>query len=468
MKKVVGFMCAAMALYANNINTSNSLSMQQAIEMVKSNNLELKAAKFEEQLAKQDVDVANGYNFGSLTFTQDVARSNDAGNVFGFKLTSREATFGDFGFSEFLNPLGTAINNASHGIPPSDMSSLLTTQPHDLNYPKDQNFFQSKLKYEVPLFTGFKLSSYKTIAEAMKRMKTLDKDALTNEKIYQVKKSYYDMALLEDTLKNLNIVLTNINTLEKTTEFMITEGYAKNIDLLEVQAKKGNVERFINQMQLNQKLLYQYLSFLLDQDIKVIQIPTEDTPTPQFSDDAIVSANLDIKKASTGLVIRENMVRAQESLYYPTIGAFGEIATADDTFLGNASDHKAYTIGARLSWNIFNGGIDSANIQKSKIEQMKTKTQVELAKKGILLQAAKIKTEIASCDADIASLQKELQLSEQIYKNYVQRYKEQLASMSDVIIKQSEQLERIMKLEEAKNKRTERIFALENLSNGEK
>ena len=40
--------------------------------------------------------------------------------------------------------------------------------------------------------------------------------------------------------------------------------------------------------------------------------------------------------------------------------------------------------------------------------------------------------------------------------------------MSDVIIKQSEQIEKILKLEEVRNKRNERIFALENISNGDK
>ncbi len=455
MKQVVGLFCATLALYANNINTSDSLSMRQAIEIVKSDNLELKSAKFDEELASKDIDIANGYNFGSLTLTQDVARSNDAGNVFGFKLASREATFGDFGFSDFLTP-------------PAGTTNILKVQPHDLNYPKDQNFFQTKLKYEVALFTGFKLASYKSIAESMKKMKTLDKDALVDEKVYQVKKSYYDMALLEDALKNLNIVLKNINTLENMTKSMIQEGYAKNTDLLEVQAKKGNVERYINQMQLNEKLLYQYLSFLLNKDINSIEIPSEDVKITSLSDEEILAKNLDIKKATTGLSVTENMVRAQNAAYYPMVGAFGEISTADDTFLGDANDHKAYTVGARLSWNLFNGGIDDASMQKAKIEQMKTKTQVELAKKGILLQAAKIKTEIASLNDDVASLKKELALANEIYESYEERYREQLASMSNVIIKQSEQIEKIVKLEEVKNKRNERIFALEKLSNGER
>jgi outer membrane protein TolC len=452
MKKIVGFLCASIALYANNINTSGSLSMAQAIEIVKSDNLELKTAKFDEQIASEDINIANGTNFGSLTLTQDVARSNDAGNVFGFKLASREATFGDFGFSEF------SLTNPN----------ILNVQPKDLNYPSDQNFFQTKLKYEVALFTGFKLSSYKNIAQAMKKMKTLDKDALINEKVYQVKKSYYDMALLEDTIKNLNVILNNINTLENTAQNMIQEGYAKNVDLLEVQAKKGNIERLLNQMKSNEKLLYQYLSFLLNKDVTAIETPSEDIVMPQLNDEMILTNNIDIKKASTGLKITDDMVRVQDAAYYPTVGAFGEVSTADNTFLGNADEHKSYTVGARLSWNLFNGGIDASSIEKAKIERMKTKTQVEIAKKGILLQAAKIKTQISSYDDDIESLKKELALSDQIYKNYEARYHEQLASMNDVIIKQSEQIEKILQLEEIRNKRNENIFALEKLTNGDK
>ena len=141
MNKIVGFICVSIALYANDINTSGSLSMQQAIEIVKSDNLELKTAKFDEQIASEDIDMAKGSNYGSLTLTQDIARSNDAGNVFGFKLASREATFGDFGFSEFSIP-----------STPAQQQALLKTQPKDLNYPADTNFYQTKLKYELALF----------------------------------------------------------------------------------------------------------------------------------------------------------------------------------------------------------------------------------------------------------------------------------------------------------------------------
>ena len=39
--------------------------------------------------------------------------------------------------------------------------------------------------------------------------------------------------------------------------------------------------------------------------------------------------------------------------------------------------------------------------------------------------------------------------------------------MSNVIIKQSEQIQKILQLQQARNKRNERIFALEKLANGD-
>ncbi|MEA3228922.1 MAG: TolC family protein, partial [Campylobacterota bacterium] len=100
-------------------------------------------------------------------------------------------------------------------------------------------------------------------------------------------------------------------------------------------------------------------------------------------------------------------------------------------------------------------------------ELIKTKTQVQLARKGIGLQIAKIRTEIKSSNEKVIFLEKELALANEIYSNYEGRYREKLSSMSDVIIKQSQQIEKILELQMVKNTRNERIFALEKLANGD-
>ena len=65
---------------------------------------------------------------------------------------------------------------------------------------------------------------------------------------------------------------------------------------------------------------------------------------------------------------------------------------------------------------------------------------MELAKKGIALQAKKLKTEILSADADIKSYNKRLKFAKRVYANYKTRYEEGLAYISDVLIQQSKQL----------------------------
>lgn len=441
----------ALLLSVLNLSAAAPLSLNEAITLLKEQNLEIKASALEAKSAQKDVKLSQGYNYGSLDFTENVVRSNDAGNVFGFKLSSREANFGDFGAEEFMT-------NYMAGTP------NYTTPPQRLNYPGYQNFFQSKLTYAIPLYTGGKLSSYEKIAHEMEKIKQLDTTKVTAEKIYQTRKSYYDMALLDHSIEQLTVIQKNISTLQTTTQQMLQEGYAKKVDLLEVEAKKANVDRMILEMEANKKLLFHYLSFLLNQKVTTIDVPSDDRATAATTEADVMANNSDLQKASHGLEIRSSMINVAYAPLLPTVGAFAEASSADNTFLGKFSDHAAYTIGARLSWNLFNGGIDEHTLEKARIDHLKTSTEVELAKKGIALQYDKIKTEIESLDYQVTSLEKELNLSTQIYKSYESRYREHLASMSDLIIKQSTQIEKIINLQMIKNQRNERIFALEKLS----
>jgi len=471
MKKIVGILFVM--LVTTNSANATALTMDMAVSILKENNLEIKIAKLDQSIARKDENFANGNHYGKIDFIQDFAYSNDAGNVFGFKITSREATYRDFGFSEYQAEQQqiAASGGDQTKIDTQEEQQAVADQNDEkydaLNYPDPRAFFQSKIRYEVPFFTGYKLTNYVEIMKSMTKMKTLDKHKLINEKIYQLRKSFYDMALLQNSTKNLKSILNNIHKLENMTKNMINVGYAKKVDLLEVRAKKGNVERLLMDLKLNQKLLYHYISFLLNKKVTSIIPPKSAVPMPRINSKEILESNVDIKKALVGLKIKKNMLGVSEAANYPMIGAFAELATADDTFLGDAADHAEYSLGMRLSWNIYNGGIDKASIEKAKIDLIKTKTQVQLARKGIGLKIAKIRTQIKSSNEKVISLEKELALANEIYNNYEGRYREKLSSMSDVIIKQSEQIQKILELQKVKNTRNERIFALEKLANGD-
>ncbi|MCK5293327.1 MAG: TolC family protein, partial [Arcobacteraceae bacterium] len=127
----------------------STINFESAIAKTLLNNKSLKAKKLSIKNAKLDLENAKGYNYGTLTFNENIAKSNNALNAFGMKLTAREAQMKDFGFT-VLPPAGTDVGEMA---------------PDALNNPEARTNYETKLTYEVPLFTGFKLSNAKTMAQ---------------------------------------------------------------------------------------------------------------------------------------------------------------------------------------------------------------------------------------------------------------------------------------------------------------
>ncbi len=425
-----------------------NLDIDQAIFMLKNKNLELRISHFNEQMKAYETAAAKGNHYGKLDVTVSGMRSNDAGNVFGFKLQSREATFGDFGIAELT---GT----------PDDFY----TAPQALNYPEARNHYQSKISYMLPLYTGGKLSEYGRITEAMHRMSQWDTQKLINEKIFQTKKAFYDISLVENYIVNLSKIIKNISRLESIVKSMGEEGYAQAVDLLEVQARKAEAESMYNQAKLNKDLAYQFLSFLLNTEVSSIKKVNDMAPIPEVDRLEVENNNIDIQKALLGLQISEMAVNVEKANYLPTIGAFGEYGSADDEMWNEFRDKDAYTVGVQLKWNIFNGGIDEANLEKAKVNHLKVQNEVSLAKSGIALKVKKLETEILSRNADVKSYQKQLRFARRVYENYRSRYQEGIVSISDVLMKQSKELEVLLRLLTLKNERNTKIFELHSILN---
>ena len=445
------------------------LTLQEALDLLAKNNDQIKIAKLEERMAAFDEKIAQSYNYGSLDLIFNALRSNDAGNVFGFKLQSREAKFIDFGFDQFLAPMGQvleAMNAHPGGLPQGftqQMGSILDIQPQKLNYPKARNHFQTKVQYKLPIYTGMKLTMYKKISNAMKKMKHLDYKKMKNEMVYQTKKTFYDITLVENYIKNLELIKNNMDRLENIIKNFKAEGYAKDTDVLEVQAKKAEVESYLNQARLNRALAYQYLSFLIDEEVESIHHVAEIAPLPSEPTAKLVDRTIDMQKVRLGQKITSFNVRLKKSGFYPMVGAFGEYGSADDELWNRFLDKDAYTVGAQLKWNLFEGGKTNAEVQKAKIQKIKMKEQYNLAKRGLALKINQIKTAVKSKDFDIKAQSKQYELAKKIYQMYEEKYKEGIERISNVLIKQSEEIQVLLRLLKTKTERNEKVFELERL-----
>ena len=426
-----------------------NLPLDTAIKVMKENNLAVKISKFDERLKYHESKIVQGNSYGKLDINLQALRSNDAGNIFGFKLKSREASFGDFGFSEFGN----------------SNPNILGVTPKELNYPNSRSHYQTTLTYMVPLYTGGKLEQYEKITKALEYMSQLDSHKLLNEKVFQTTKTFYDISLIEQYINNLSNILSNIEQLQNIVSSMKEEGFAKEIDELEVKTREAEAQSMLSQAKYNKELAYQYLSFLLNKHVVSIHSLTDSVAMPQCNLSDFLENNLDIQQAKLGLEISDMAIDAEKSNFLPTVGAFGEYGSSDNKAFNHFKEKDFYTVGVQLQWNLFNGTIDKNNLDKARITNMKVKEQVDLAQKGIGLKIAKLQTEIKSKTAEVSSLQTQLAFDSKVYENYQERYKEGISSISDVLIKQSKELEVLLKLLTAKNDRNTKVFELRSILN---
>jgi outer membrane protein TolC len=455
LKRYIVLIALSLPIFA-----SKELTLKEAIRILKKDNLEVKIAKFDQQMKLYEAKAVEALNYGKLDVTLTGMRSNDAGNVFGFKLQSREANFGDFGADEFMNNFGLCQYGNNKAC-----QDMYNKPPDSLNYPKARNHYLTKLTYMLPVYTGGKLTEYKKIMLSMAKMSKYDTQKIRNQKIYEVKKVFYDISLVEHYIKNLRRISKNIKKLENIVRTMKKEGYAKETDLLEVQARQAEVMSMYNQAKLNRDLAYQFLEFLLNRKVKKIKLMNDMAPMPKVTAKMLAARNLDIQKAKLGLKISKMNIRANKANFLPEIGAFAEYGSADDHIFDDFKEKDFYTVGVQAKLNLFNGGADKANLEQAKLNYLKVKQQLKLAKRGIALKAKKLKSEILSADAEINNYNKQLRLAKRVYKNYKARYKEGLVPISDVLIQQSKELGVMLKLLTAKNKRNTKIFELDSLLN---
>jgi len=433
----------AFPLWGGEVN----LELKEALNILKQKNLEIKIAQFDSEMKKIESKLPNAMRFGKIDATLSAMRSDDAGNVFGFKLQSREATFGDFGAGEFN---------------PADPNVLLI-QPYDLNYPKARNHYLTKVAYQVPIFTGGKITAYSNIAHKLYEMSKIDKEKVVAQKVFETKKTFHDITLIENYITNLSSINNNINRLESIVKEMVKEGYAIQTDLLEVQAHKADAQSMLIQAKLNREVAYQYLSFLLSTEVesikKVNEMASLNIPTKK----EIETNSFDIQKALIGLEITEDAVWIQRASFFPTIGAFVEYGSADNVIFNDFSEKDFYTIGVQASWNLFNGFSDSLNLQKAKIENYKTIAQVEMAKSGIELKVKRLQSEALGSLEMVRSDEVRLKYASQIYENYLAKYKEGMIPIGDVLVKQSKELEVLLKLLTTKNNYNAKAFELDTI-----
>ncbi len=432
MKKKLLILSLPFVLFAN------SIDFQTALDKTLQNNKSLKAKQKEVEKAKLDLDQAKGYNYGELVFDENIVRTNHAGYVFGMKLAAREATFGDFGFSHFIDSMSGLMNPVTFD---ATKKSLLAHQPEDLNHPDDRTNYETKVTYKLPIFTGFKLES----AEKMAKLQVLAKSALYNydeKKLkLEVVKSYNGAVAAKEFIKAAKKAKKATESFVNFANELYNEGLVTSIDLKQAQVYDMGVDSKIVEATNRYDLALAYLRFLTDDntisDIEDFQkIDIEVLPLEKLKE-GVLSSREDYKWMELNTKTLKSKIDFEKSALFPTIGAQVEYGHNNDDFDDFDSDKDYYLAAFGISYKIFDGAVTSSKTQKARIEYKQAVDYFEYMKEGILLEVEKSYLTSKAKNKVLLQKKKAQKLAMEVLEQSRQMYENQLINMSELLTQQA-------------------------------
>jgi len=399
---------------------ASTISFDEALKETFANNKELKAKKLNVEMAKQDFLKAKSYDYGRLFISEDITNTNNALYVFGNKLESREATFNDFGANEF--------------------NKGLDVKPKNLNNPDARTNFKTKLVYEAPLFTGYKIKYAKEIAKLQIKAKEFKYNRDKNSLAIEVLKAYNGAVAAKFFIKALESAKETTTSFIKMTKALYDQGMIVNSDVLSAESRDSEVDAKMIEAKNQYNLALAYLRFLTGnsditdvKDFKVIISPNSDLANLQ--QEALKNRN-DVKWMAENVQTMKKKVKMDNSVNYPTAGVHLEYGFNDDT-LSVSGDKDYYLLAANITYNFIDAG-KKEELQKSKIQAQQTALYYQHMQNGIKVDVEQKLLDLQAKTSIIKVKIKNKDLAHTVLNQYKEMYKNGLVNIAILLMKQAD------------------------------
>lgn len=390
----------------------------KARELALQNNALLQQKILESQEATLQKSEVDAQKFGRVYLSEEFMRTNQASHVFASKLASREASFSDFGLGSYTNP------------------SDLHVKPSDLNYPSSVQAFDTSIVYEVPLFTGFKLSSLEEIA-------SLD---------VQAKKSFlsfYEMQLLHQVLLYYNKAVAakyEIEAAKKSSEaikqvsYLVSlnykNGMATEVDTLTMKKRELEAASRYSNATNNYQIALSNLRFLCAtkeiDDVDSFYIRAFNYEDLESLHVKAFEAREDLKAMQNLQDIAKKNVDLIKADDYPKINGFAKYGFYDSS-LSSSSKKDYYMAGINIELNIFDAFKSSYAKEKEEVKYKKQAQVVQEYKNSIIKDIDESFYNIQNFLKIEKESEATLELNELLFEKTKLMYENQMISITELL-----------------------------------
>lgn len=382
--------------------TPEPISLDEARQRAVQNNLNVKIAEQDYQLAKAQLQQSNAVFLPSLQLKNTSTSTNNPLYAFGYKLLQESVTSADF-------------------------------DPNRLNDPGQQQNFNTRIELFQPIF---QLDGWKgrKAAELNTKAADLQKERSKEYIQLEIEKTYMELQLAYKQQEVVEKALQTAAENQKIARNNFELGLIQNADLINVEVRYNEVKNDLQYAKSNLNNVSEYLSFLIGNKNNVLYVPTAKlgiTENYSIEETELNLERKDIKAVSYGSEAQTELLKSSKYQLIPRAGAFANYEWNDNDFMGFEASN--YLVGLELSWSLFDGGRTLGKIhqEKAQLEKADLYQEQYLAKSKLELNKAKRQLTDAQESVKISKLATEQ--SEESLRITRNRYEQGLEKTSDLL-----------------------------------
>ena len=298
------------------------------------------------------------------------------------------------------------------------------------------------LALQMPLYSQTALTAV-SIAKTLDQLNQLSYEKAREDLMVQISKMYY---LIQNTTEQISIVNDNIRRFKELRD--ITQAFYDNGMALEIDLKRINVKIETMDVQLaNAKAMlseqYNMLKYVMDYPAEK-DIVVEEKVVDKVDDAQLTGLNTNLYELQL-LQKKLDMAELQKKMakdgYLPTLALSANWAYTAYTdkfknwFHSGESNHwyRSNGIGLQLRVPVFDGFEKRSKIRKAQVDIDNAKLSYENALKSMQTQYANAINDLANNQRNYVKQRDNYRLAEGIYGVTVDRYREGIVSMVEVL-----------------------------------
>lgn len=402
MRKLL-FIFAMIGCVSQQITAQNILSLEECIEIGIENNLALQTKR-------------NEIRKGQYALSENRARLLPVINGFA-------------GFTDNIKPPVSVTDGSSYGV----AYNVTKTLPYSAN---------AGIQLQLPLYNQTLYTSM-DVARIMDQLNRLGYEKAREELMMEISKLYY---LGQTTNEQLEILKNNIGRLEELkniTEAFYDNGMAMDIDVKRVRINLDNMKVQYDNAQAmlvqQMNLLKYMMDYPMEKNFALERVQAEKLSHTELTG---LSENLyEIQMLESQKTLAEKQRKLIRNGYIPSLSLSGNLSTSAFTdkarywFQDNPSSkwYTSYGVGVSLRVPIFDGLEKRNKVRKAEMDIENARLNLENTRKNLQTKYLNATNDLMNSERNFFKQKDNYLLAEDVYAVTIDRYKEGIASMTEVL-----------------------------------